>query len=112
MEIKNCKDMEPFTLQIPGAKDVSIRTVINKDEAPNFVMLYLTIAPGGHTPDHHHPCEEEIFVTAGAGWIKSGEEKHPLRKGDVFMLASDQSHQFSCDGGENLEFIAVIPRRE
>ena len=65
------KDAQAQKLDLPGAEEVSLRVVIGQEDgAPNFTMMVLELAPGGKTPDHSHPWEEEIFVKSGKGEIK------------------------------------------
>ena len=98
--------------QIPGAEGASLRVRIGAgDGAPNFTMLMLTIAPGGNTPYHQHPWEEEIFIISGEGKIVTHEGDSPIGAGDALFFASGEEHQFVNTGKENLHFICIIPHR-
>lgn len=113
MKISNYKDIPANNLALPGAKDVQIRVLIGpEDGAPNFVMLQLGIEPGGNTPEHSHEWEEEIFIKAGEGKVKTDEGELPIRGGDVVFFGPDEPHQFMNTGDVPMEFIAVIPRRD
>ena len=94
MKISNYTDIQANVLGLPGAKDVTVRLLVGPDDAPNFVMMLLEIAPGGHTPEHHHEWEEEIFVKSGEGKIKTADGEKPLRAGDVIYFAPNDPHQF------------------
>jgi quercetin dioxygenase-like cupin family protein len=105
-------DAQAQKLDLPGAKDVSLRVVIgHEDGAPNFTMMVLDVAPGGKTPDHSHPWEEEIFVRSGKGEIKVKDQKRSIRAGDVLYFAPEEGHQFLNTGPEQLEFICLIPHK-
>ena len=113
MKISNYTDIPANKLAIAGAKDVDVRLLIGpEDGAPNFVMLLLEIKPGGNTPEHSHPWEEEIFVKSGEGKLKTTDGERPLRTGDVAFFDPDQSHQFINTSDEPLEFLCLIPRRD
>jgi len=94
MKHVNINDVPACELGLPGAKGVTVRLLIGGDEAPGFVMLFLELAPGGHTPGHSHEWEEEVFVTSGTGSVKTREGERPLKAGDQL-----------------LRVICVIPKR-
>ena len=97
---------------IPGAEGASLRVLIGEgDGAPNFTMLMLTIAPGGHTPYHLHPWEEEIFILSGEGTFATHGGESLIRRGDALFLASGEEHQFVNTGKESPSFLCVIPHR-
>ncbi len=112
MKLKNYTEIDAAALQVPGAKDVSIRVLIGPaEQAPNFMMLFLELAPGGNTPDHAHEWEEEIFVNAGEGLVKSAGDEQRIRAGDVLYFAPNESHQFINSSCAALSLICVIPKR-
>ena len=112
MKRRYYKVPEPVILDLPGAKDISLRVIIGQEDgAPNFTMLLLEIAPGGNGPDHTHPWEELIFVKTGIGQVKSGEETRPIGPGTAVFLAPGEPHQFLNIGSEPLEFLCIIPHR-
>ncbi|MEA3470661.1 MAG: cupin domain-containing protein, partial [Thermodesulfobacteriota bacterium] len=106
MKRKYYKEPDSVILDLPGAKDISLRVIIgHEDGAPNFTMLLLEIAPGGHGPSHTHPWEEIIFVKSGTGEVKSGDETRPLGPGTAVFFAPNEPHQFLNTGTELLEFL-------
>ena len=113
MKMAHYTDIPTNTLGIPGAKDVKVRLLIGaEDGAPNFVMMLLELAPGGHTPGHSHAWEEEIFIKSGIGLIKTKDGEKPIRSGDALYFAPNESHQFINNGADILECICLIPRRK
>ena len=113
MKIKNIDEIAVNRLGIPGAKDVLVRLLIGaEDGAPNFVMMLLELWPGGHTPDHSHPWEEEIFVKRGEGTLNTRKGKKTIRAGDVLYFNPNEPHQFVNTSAGPLECICVIPRRK
>jgi quercetin dioxygenase-like cupin family protein len=112
MKRRYYKVPDPVILDLPGAKDVSLRVIMGKEDgAPNFTMLLLEIAPGGYGPDHTHPWEELIYVKTGNGEVKSGDETQPIRPGTAVFLAPDEPHQFLNTGTKPLEFLSIMPHR-
>jgi quercetin dioxygenase-like cupin family protein len=111
MKHVNIKDAAKNALALPGAKDASIRLLIGPEDAPNFMMIMIELEPEGNTPDHHHEWEEEIFIASGRGILKTKDGDMPLNTGDALIIDPDMQHQFVNNGGENLAFICVIPKR-
>ena len=70
-------------------------------------MMLLILAPNGHTPDHSHEREEEIYVKSGSGEIRADFKQTQIREGDVFYLAPNEQHQFLNSGPEELELLCV-----
>lgn len=112
MEHRHYLETEMIDLDVPGAHDASLRVVIGRDDgAPNFTMLLLEIAPGGHTARHNHPWEEEVFVKSGRGRVVTEDDEEALQPGDAVYLGPGESHQFFNTGMEPFQFICVIPHR-
>lgn len=74
----------------------------------------LTIVPAGKRafPKHcHHANEEMFFILEGSGEIRFGDERYPVRPGDVINCPTgglDTAHQIinTMDQGE-LKYLAV-----
>jgi quercetin dioxygenase-like cupin family protein len=112
MKRKHCKEPDSIALDLPGAKDISLRVVIGREDgAPNFTMLFLEIASGGSGPSHAHPWEELMFVKTGTGEVKSDNETQPVGPGTTVFFAPNEPHQFLNTGSEPLEFLSIMPHR-
>jgi quercetin dioxygenase-like cupin family protein len=95
------------------AKGVVMRVVIGPDQgATNFTMRVFEVAPGGHTPRHHHDFEHEIFVHSGQGEIFYEGKETPVGPGHVAYLAPNAEHQLRNTGDAPFVFVCVIPNRE
>ncbi len=106
----NYNEVPANQLMLPGAKDATLRALIGPEDAPNFIMIMIELAPGGNTPEHNHEWEEEIFIASGEGILKTGEGERPLGVGDALIIDQNMKHQFVNSGNESLQFICVIPR--
>jgi quercetin dioxygenase-like cupin family protein len=110
MKITNLKDVPVEKVELAGAKDCTVQLAITpRDGAPNFAMRVFQIAPGGHTPLHHHPYEHEIFVMEGTGTVWREGREVPLQPGDVLYIAPDEPHQFKNPGPQPFKFMCLIP---
>ena len=91
-------------------KGVTMRILISeKDGAPNFVMRFFEIEPGGNTPLHTHAWEHEVFVLEGEGVVVEGEREHTLTKDSFAYVPPEVKHQFLNRGATPFKFICVVP---
>ena len=113
MKIKATGQVTDEEVHMDGASGVKVRWLVGEaDGAPNFAMRQFELAPGGHTPRHHHPYEHEIFVLAGEGVVLDGDEERTLRAGDCVYVAPDDVHQFRNTGQEPMKFLCMVPHIE
>ena len=76
----------------------------------------ITAVPPGKAafPFHCHRINEEMFfVLQGAGEVRIGDEKHPIRAGDVIACppgGPESAHQIHNTGSEELRYLAVSTR--
>ena len=96
-----------------GTDGVDFRPLIAKNvKAPNFYLRIFDVKPGGHTPDHSHPWEHELFVVKGHGKIilRTGEEG--IKEGDALLVEPNEKHMFVNDSNSLLRLVCVVPRPE
>jgi uncharacterized cupin superfamily protein len=73
----------------------------------------ITAVPPGRRafPFHSHRVNEEMFfVLAGAGEIRIGDDRHPLRAGDIVACPAggpETAHQIVNTGDVELRYLAV-----
>jgi len=86
------------------------RVLIGPDQgAGNFVMRLFVLREGGHSADHSHPWEHEVFVLAGKGIVKSQDEAIPVKEGDFVYVPPTEKHQFLNTSSAPFEFLCVVP---
>jgi quercetin dioxygenase-like cupin family protein len=78
------------------------------DEAPNFVMRYFQIEPGGHSRLERHPHEHGVIILQGKAKVQLNEEFVMLEPLDTVFVAGNDLHQFTNIGDQPLGFICVI----
>lgn len=107
---RNLSEGAPGPLDMPGTKDVAMRILVGRsDGAPNFSMRQFRVAAGGFTPRHTHDYEHEVVVVGGQGTVEYDGSDHPLREGDVLLVAPNVLHQFRADCGDELRFLCFVP---
>lgn len=110
MKIAHLTEIPAEPVDMDGAKNCKVQLAVTpRDGAPNFAMRIFDVAPGGHTPLHHHPYEHEIYVMQGRGSIWREGQEVPLKPGDVLYVPADETHQFKNAGGEAFKFMCLIP---
>jgi quercetin dioxygenase-like cupin family protein len=78
------------------------------DGAPNFVMRYFQIEPGGHSRLERHPHEHGVIILQGKGKVQLNEEFVTLEPLDAVFVDGNDLHQFTNIGDAPLGFICVI----
>ncbi len=110
MKVQHCEGVTQQAVDMPGAIGCRVRWLVGQaDGAPNFAMRQFEVAVGGHTPQHSHPYEHEVFVLEGAGVVLEGDREHPLRSGDVVFVPPDEIHQFRNTGSVPFTFLCLVP---
>lgn len=110
MLVRRSSEVEAQSMSMAGASGVSMRLLVGRgDAAPHFAMRQFTVDPGGHTPEHHHPYEHEVYVLSGKGVVRGGRTVREIRAGDVVFMPADELHQFKATGAEPLVFLCMVP---
>ncbi|MFC5740729.1 cupin domain-containing protein [Dyella tabacisoli] len=74
------------------------------------------LAPGKRAfPFHCHRINEEMFfILEGNGEVRIGDERHPIRAGDIIACppgSSESAHQISNTGTVELRYLAVSTKQ-
>ena len=113
MFIRHVADVPSQTMDMPGAKHVTMKLLVGSDDgAPTFAMRQFTVEPNGHTPLHQHNYEHEVYITQGSGQFISGVDGNtirPVKEEDVLFVPANQMHQFRNVSTLPLKFICLVP---
>jgi quercetin dioxygenase-like cupin family protein len=105
--VSSGNDLQP--VQMAGSANCKIQELLTeKNGAPNFAMRFFEIEPGGHTPQHSHPWEHEIYILDGEGEIRSNEIVQ-FKSSDALLVPANTLHQFYNSGSKLLKFLCLIP---
>ena len=80
-----------------------------EDGAPNFVLRYFQIEPGGHSQLESHPHDHGVVILQGRAKVQLNDEFLELDPLDVVYVGGNDLHQFSNIGEDALGFLCVIP---
>ena len=110
MKVINYKNIPPVALDNEAVKNIAGRVLIGKeDKAEHFCMRLFEMGPGGHTPEHSHDWEHEVFIHAGKGDVLIQDTRYPLETGSAVLVPANTIHQFRNTGDEALVFICLVP---
>lgn len=110
MKIIHYSETESTTFNNEAAKGLTGRVVLGKaDDAPHFCMRVFELAPGGHTPEHRHEWEHEIFFHSGRGEIICEGRTTAVSKGYTALIQGHEQHQIRSTGDEPLIFACLVP---
>ncbi len=110
--IRNIHKAEMSPVDMEGVKGARVAVMIGReDNAPHFALRHFTVDPGGHTPQHQHDYEHEVYIVGGAGTILLEGSRHPISAGDVIYVPANEEHQFQSDetNEEPLRFLCLVP---
>ena len=110
MLVRRTGDVLQEAVTVEGAEKTGIRRLIaEEDGAPTFAMREIEVAPGGHTPNHSHAWEHEVYVIAGKGVVAGVEGDIPLQPGAVVFVPGGEMHCFKNAGEEAFRFLCLVP---
>lgn len=110
MFVTDSGSVEAQALDLGGAKGSSIKWLIGpRQNANNFAMRIVTVAPGGRTPEHAHPWEHQWYVLAGEGEaVDAWGHRWPVAPGSAAHVPENEKHCLVNTGSEPLSIICMI----
>lgn len=110
MKVEKSSNITKTAVEIDGAKDVSIRWLISREDgAENFAMRMFELQPGGHTPLHTHQHEHEVFVVEGQGVFVCEGAEYEFGSEYVIFVPGGKEHCFKNTGDSILRMLCLIP---
>ncbi len=105
------EDVEGIPLDIKGIQSAAKHILIgDKEGAPNSIMRYFSLAPGGHSKLERHSQEHEVLVIQGKGKVRIGNNDFTVNPFDAVFIEGNELHQFSNPFDHPFGFICVIPK--
>ncbi len=107
---KHYTEVTDEIVDMAGTKNTTIRWLLaKKDGAENYAMRLFTVQKDGHTPEHSHDWEHEVFTLEGKGMLVTEEGNFPLSPGDFAYVQPMALHQFRNVGDKPFKFLCIIP---
>jgi len=112
MIIRKLEDVPHTAVELDGVQNITKQLVLGTTEGvPNFSFRVFTVAPGGHSPHHHHDVEHLNYVLSGQGALMDAEGRaNPLQAGEFAFVASGETHQFRNTGDAPFVFLCAVPK--
>jgi quercetin dioxygenase-like cupin family protein len=105
------EDVEGIPYDVEGIQSAAKHILIGEKEgAPNSIMRYFSLAPGGHSKLERHPQEHEVLIIQGKGKVQIGENDFIVIPFDAVFIEGNELHQFSNPYDNPFGFICVIPK--
>jgi quercetin dioxygenase-like cupin family protein len=96
-----------------GTEGVDFKPLLAKNvDPPNFYLRIFDVSPEGHTFDHSHPWEHEMYVVKGRGKIVFGSGDVSIKEGDAILIEPDEKHMVVNDSHSMLRLVCVVPKPE
>ena len=106
------EDVEGVPYDVEGIKSAAKHILIGEKEgAPNSIMRYFNLAPGGHSKLERHPQEHEVLVIRGKGKVRIKDTEFIVNPFDAVFIEGNELHQFSNPFDRSFGFICVIPKK-
>ena len=106
----NAQQMPTTKVETEGAENTEIQWLLSPaGGAPNFALRRFIIAPGGHTPQHSHDWEHEVYILRGEGVVITDQGEVAVGADQAILIAPNESHQFRCSGSDSLEMLCIVP---
>ena len=80
------------------------------EKAPNSIMRFFFLEPGGHSRLERHLQEHETIVLTGSGIVQIGDQNFEVKQFDSVYIESNELHQFRNPSEKPFGFICVIPK--
>jgi quercetin dioxygenase-like cupin family protein len=96
----------PEATPIPGVSHATWAG--SRDGLQSLSLWRQSLAPGGATPPHSHPCEEIVMCLAGRGEVHIDGQVHVFGPQQTVLLPANVPHQLFNVGSEPLEMTAVF----
>jgi quercetin dioxygenase-like cupin family protein len=104
------QDVIPQGYDVPDISGVVKHVLIGPDDsAPNFIIRYFQIEPGGYSQLESHPQEHGILILHGQARIQLKDEILELNPLDVVFIPGGDEHQLMNVSKDIMGFICVIP---
>jgi quercetin dioxygenase-like cupin family protein len=102
--------VEGLPVNEEGLRYVTKHILIGENEgAPNYIMRFFHLEPGGHSKLERHPQEHEVIILNGVGEVQIAETTYSVKPFDVVFIEGNELHQFRALKDQELGFICVIP---
>ena len=100
-------------LDIDPRKRWRVAFPVNKSTgAEHTAVVYFEVEPGHRQGIHQDSAEEVVYIVAGEGEASVGDERHPVRAGDIAVIPAMVPHGVVNTGDEPLKVVGFFCESE
>ena len=106
-------ELNEVWLDIDPRKRWRVAFPVNQSNgAEHTAVVYFEVAPGDHQGIHQDSAEEIIYIVAGDGEANVGDERGPVRAGDVAVIPAMVPHGVVNTGDKSLKVVGFFCESE
>ena len=80
--------------------------------AAHTAVVYFEVQPGDYLPTHTDSAEEILYIVAGEGEARCGDERGHVRAGDLAVVPAMVPHGIANTGDETLKVVGFFCESE
>ena len=80
--------------------------------AEHTAVVYFEVQPGDYLPTHTDSAEEVLYIVAGEGEARVGDERGRVRAGDLAVIPEMVPHGIANTGQETLKVVGFFCESE
>ena len=80
--------------------------------AEHTAVVYFEVQPGDYLPTHTDSAEEILYIVAGEGEARLGDERGSVRAGDLAVIPAMVPHGIANTGDEPLKVVGFFCESE
>ncbi len=87
---------------------VATQEIVNETHAELLRVTAVTFEDGARNRPHRHSTDQVLVVTAGNGFIATGDETLSLEPGDVAFIAKGTRHWHGASPGASFTHLSIL----
>jgi quercetin dioxygenase-like cupin family protein len=80
--------------------------------AAHTAVVYFEVQPGDYLPTHTDSAEEVLYIVAGEGEARVGDERGHVRAGDLAVIPAMVPHGIATTGDEPVKVVGFFCESE
>mgnify|MGYP000454068487 CR=1 FL=1 len=110
MVVNHKENVEFKKMDSPLVRGAFMKAVISPKEGwEGYVMRIVKLDKDGYSPKHTHDWPHINYIIKGKGQLLIDGKDYELKEGSYAYVPGGAMHQFKNIGGEDLEFICIVP---
>ena len=104
--------IEEFPSKVKPIRDTDVYSVHDLYCLEHLNVSMTILHPGKETSGHSHDGDQEevYFFIEGEGEMQLGEERFPVKKGDVILIKKRLFHKVFNPNEKDLKFLTVFEK--